>query len=545
MNRGAIDGITGRPGFKLLVLAAIALVTAVVYLPSLSNGFVRYDDLVYLLENGDVLKGLTGDGFFWAFSTLHSGNWHPLTWLSHMLDVQIFGLDPFGHHLTNLLLHVANTTLLAWFLIRSTGRIAAGSFVALLFALHPLHVESVAWVAERKDLLSTFFFLLTILAYSEYVTGRKRWFMAAIVLFALGLMAKPMLVSLPIVLLILDYWPLKRLTSDKFIPLPSKRLLIEKLPFAALAAASSVITFIAQDNAQAVNSLESTSTMLNAGNAIISYCRYLASTAWPTSLAVLYPFDQDYITVSRVLVSAVFLVTVTLIACRFRKSSPFFLAGWLWYLATLLPVIGFLRVGAHSHANRYTYIPLIGIFIIIAWGASKGIERLRVNIAVPYAASTIIIVILAVATRSELQYWKDPFTLFNRTLSITRDNWVIQNDLGAALFHSGKSAEAIDHLLEALRIRPTHVPALQNLGVAYMARQDFRSAFDALEQAVKLDPTHLNSVYYLGQAALAIGNLPVAETSLTRLKQLDTSAAEALESSINFKRSSIINNSQK
>jgi tetratricopeptide (TPR) repeat protein len=485
-----------RPLVTTLILL---IVTAAVYWQVHDNDFINYDDDVYVTENANVQGGLTWEGIKWAFTTGHAWNYHPLTWISHMLDYQVYGLKPGGHHISNLLFHLINTLLLFSILRKATNLSAEGThgvtqadaiwqsvFVAGLFALHPLHVESVAWVAERKDVLSTMFWLLTMLVYVRYVEKpTKLNYLLVALSFALGLLSKPMLVTLPFVLLLLDYWPLGRIRfgrpSEDSGKLGAKgtrgrpptsmvlRLVYEKLPLFFLAIAASVVTYSIQASGGGMMSLERTPFLLRMENAIVSYASYLVKMVWPVDLAVLYPFSPT-IPAWQVVCSALFLLIVTIVTLKEVRRSPFLAVGWFWYLGTLVPVIGLVQVGVQALADRYTYIPLIGIFVMVAWGLPNLLERWRLRKVVLSVAGAVSLLVLSILTHAQVGRWKDSITLFEHTLNVTSNNFIAHYDLGLALYRQGRSEEALEHYLETTRIRSDHVKAHISAG-ALLARQ--------------------------------------------------------------------------
>ena len=471
----------------LLVVATIA-----VYAPVARHEFVGLDDGAYIFENDRVLAGLSAESAGWAFRTTRASNWHPLTWLSHMLDVQLFGPDPHAHHLVNLLFHLANTVLLFLVFARMTGTFWRSAAVAALFALHPLHVESVAWVAERKDVLSTFFGLLSLWLYVRYVEapGAARYLLVLLA-FALGLMAKPMLVTLPFVLLLLDYWPLGRPTSDW------QRLVLEKAPFLVLSAASSVVTVYAQSSGAAIITMESLPLGLRIGNALISYVSYLGQTLWPHALAVYYPHPGELWPLGAV-AAALLLVGLSVLALRAGRSRGYAALGWFWYLGTLVPVIGLVQVGEQAMADRYTYLPLIGLFVVLAWGVPDLVRSRRLPHVLLPIGGGVVLLALSVQTWIQVGYWKSTETLFQHTLSVTRDNSTAHAALAGAYFHEGRLEEAIAQYREALEIDPEYARAHHNLGVA-LERQGHRT--EALAQhmeAVRIQPDY--ATYQLGLA---------------------------------------------
>jgi tetratricopeptide (TPR) repeat protein len=481
-----------RLGFALLAA------TLAVYAPVLTHSFLDYDDSAYVTHNRTVQSGLSLAGCRWAWTTFHASNWHPLTWLSHMLDCQLFGLHPAGHHLTSVLFHLANALLLFLVLRCMTAAPWRSALVAGVFALHPLHVESVAWVAERKDVLSTFFGLLALGAYLHYVErpGPARY---ALVLgaFALSLLAKPMLVTLPFVLLLLDYWPLRRFpaeadqppgpdeTPPRPVPLP--RLLLEKVPLLVLSVASCAVTLWAQSG-HAVVSLERVPLGARLANAVLAYAGYLRKTVWPVDLAVFYPHPGAQVPWGQVLVSGLVLAVVTGLAVGLRRRQPALLVGWLWYLGTLVPVIGLVQVGGQSMADRYTYFPLIGIFLALAWcvpGRLAARPAARVGLAV--GAATVLAA-CALVTHSQLASWQDEGTVWEHALRVTENNAVAHLYLGTYLYNQGGTGEGVEHLREAARLDPGNALALHNLGLAQLQDGDTDGALELLTRAVALDP---------------------------------------------------------
>ncbi len=420
--------------------AAIFLIaiTAVAYLPVLHYGFVNFDDPGYVTRNPQVTGGLTLQNALWSLTSGREANWHPVTWLSHMLDVQLYGLNAGGHHLTNLLLHIANTLLLFWLLFRTTGSRVRSAFVAALFAVHPLHVESVAWIAERKDVLSTFFWMLTLCAYVLYVRQPVlSRYLPVIAFFALGLAAKPMLVTLPFVLLLLDFWPLGRMKT----PASGLKLAGEKIPLLILAATSSVITLIVQRKAM----LEAVPLADRIGNAFISYFAYARKMFWPADLAVMYPIE----TPSHWWMAALGVVVLTVLSIWIGSRRPYIPVGWFWYLGTLVPVIGLVQVGGQALADRYTYVPLIGLFIIIAFSIPEPSAKPKLVLAV----SGLAIIACAWMTRVQVQYWSTSLALWEHALSTTKENSVAHYNLALTLKDEGRLDEADRHYSEALRIQ--------------------------------------------------------------------------------------------
>jgi tetratricopeptide (TPR) repeat protein len=465
---------------RLLSIAAagvIAAATLVVYWQVREHEFVSFDDPKYVTENPHVQKGLTPEGIKWAFTTKHASNWFPLTWLSLMLDCEISNDRAGMCHTTNLLLHVANTLLLFYLLKMTTGSLWPAAFASTLFALHPLHVESVAWVTERKDVLSTFFWLLTMLAYARYARRPGLWrYGSVLILFALGLMSKPMLVTLPFVLLLLDYWPLGRLQLAGQAEAGRKRrkgrakkgknkeqtflqLFLEKVPLFTLSAASCVVTLWVQRGVEVPVQVLSIQDRIS--NAMVSYAVYLHKMVWPVGLAAFYPHAKTW-PVWQVAGAALLLLAITVLMIWHRRRG-YTVVGWLWYLGTLVPVIGLVQVGVQSYADRYTYVPLIGIFIVIAWGAAELVGNRSYRKVAAAVLATVIVAALGVCTWIQAGYWRNSTALYEHALKVTADNHVAHNNLGVVLRDRGKTAEALEHFEAAVKIFPKYIDAVVNL----------------------------------------------------------------------------------
>jgi len=470
-----------------------------------------------------VKAGLTAKGIIWAFTTFHAANWHPLTWLSHMLDSQIFGLNPGLHLLTSTLIHTANTLLLFILLRKMTDRIWRSAIVAALLALHPMHVESVAWAAERKDVLSSFFGLLCLLAYVRYARTTRTWkrFFPVIITLGLGLMAKPMLVTWPFVMLLLDYWPLKRL---KWLPsegigrlvraaLPLAR---EKIPLFVLVGMSMVITYIAQSRGGAVREFTEAPVSLRLSNALVSTARYIYSTFLPTRLGVYYPFPPEGIPAWQIVLAFVLLVCITFVAIRAMNGYGYMIAGWGWYLVTLIPVIGLVQVGGQSMADRYSYIPSIGIFVMLVWGLADYMDRRRIRHSAIAVATAALLIIIASLAWIQVGLWRDSVTLYQHTLSVTSDNLAIRYNLAHALGKQGRLDEATVHFTEALRIKPDFFDAAVNLGITLSERGKFAEAVGYLERAVQLKPDSGKAHLQLALALAQSGNNGEAVSHFTR-----------------------------
>ncbi len=474
----------------LLVCLALAGITCALYWPVLGNAFVNYDDNTYITENAHVLHGLNWPDLKWAFTTGHTGYAHPVTWLSHQLDYQLYGAWAGGHHLTNLAIHVANTLLLFLLFWRLTRDLWPSAFVAALFAVHPLHVESVAWIAERKDVLSGLFFLLTLHAYAAYTTKRQvSHYLLALGLFVLGILSKPMLVTVPGVLLLLDYWPLGRLTlrqgkRDPAIWPTIRRLIVEKIPFALVAVGWSILTFALQKEVGAVGQQE---IALRMANAVVSYATYLWTTFWPQHLAVFYPYPTS-IPLWTVLVSVALLVLVSVLCLARWRSSPYLSVGWFWYLGMLLPVIGLIQAGGQAHADRYAYLPQIGLSVALGWGIVELTKPWPSRRYWLSGAAAVVMALLMARSWSQIRVWRDSESLWSHALAVTPDNLVARFNLGHVVGQQGRYQEAVEHFTIALRIEPDFLDALINMGMTLMDQGHAAEAAGFFERALRVAP---------------------------------------------------------
>ncbi len=491
----------------LLVIGFLILATGAVYWQVGAHEFIDFDDDRYVFRNTRVLDGLSWQDVRWALTAMEVSNWHPLTWLSHLVDGELYGSSARGHHLTNLAFHVANSVLLFLALLRMTSALWRSALVAALFALHPLHVESVAWVSERKDVLSTFFWWLALWLYAGYARSPNPGrYLAVLLAFALGLMAKSMLVTLPFTLLLLDYWPLRRLASERR---SLGRLCLEKLPFFVLAAVVSALTVAAQRTGDAIISMQRFPLDVRLGNALVAYASYLLKTVWPFPLAAYYPHPVE-IPLGPVLGSALLLVVLSIGVVRLRRGHPYLLVGWGWYLGTLVPVIGLVQVGAQAMADRYTYVPLVGIFIILAWGGHelsahwRNRERARVALAAGALCA------LTACTWLQTARWRDTVTLFKHTLEVTQRNPMAHGILGTALGRRGEVDESIVHYRAALRLRPGLAEAHNNLGIALFRKGELDEAVEHYREALSLKPDHPTAHTNLGAALYTQGRLEEA-----------------------------------
>lgn len=503
--------------------------------------FLNYDDNLYVTENQHIQTGISWQTIKWAFTTDRAANWHPLTWVSHMIDWQLFQGDAGKHHLVNLILHILNTLLLFVLLTRMTRLPWRSAFVAGLFAVHPLHVESVAWIAERKDVLSTLFWMLTTYAYVRYTErGRVIWYLLTLVFYAFGLMSKPMLVTLPFVLLLLDHWPLRRLDAGK---VSIRRLLMEKAPLLILSAASCVVTYLVQRRGQSVVPFTQYPLYLRLENALVSYVRYIWKMLHPHDLALLYPHPGRSLPLWQAVLSGILLIAITLLAVRMRHRR-YFVVGWLWYIGTLVPTIGIIQVGMQSHADRYTYVPLIGLFIIIAWGLPDLMERARRRQTqqsppptkhaphddhlhpkpVRYvlgAMAVLTLLALALATNAQVGRWSDNVTLYKHVLSVTDGNYVIHNNLGVALYDAGLVGEAHHHFELACKTCPRYADPHINLGRIASDEGDLVTAEKEYRTAIMLKPCLATAHNNLGVILIKQGRIDEAIKSYRQALRLD------------------------
>ena len=560
-----------------LIGLLLALITLLAYLPVAHNGFINFDDQVYVTENRVVQNGLAWSGIKQAFTSGHASNWHPLTWLSHMLDCQLFGPNararqttnvafhfcgvewemciPDGaHHIVNVLFHMTNAVLLLLLLFRLTNALWPSAFVAALFAWHPLHVESVAWISERKDVLSTFFELLALLAYVKAVTSDRcpafaalrrgkqvtgteknvpapalprftfhvsRFYWLALFFFALGLMSKPMLVTVPFVMLLLDYWPLRRLPSVGWRLSSVLRLVLEKWPFFLLTIISCVVTYLVQRHGEAVMTFQQYPLHLRVANALIAYERYLGKTFWPSGLAILYPLPNHLSWIRAMAATALGLLGgISWLIWKIHRRCPYVLAGWLWFLGTLVPVIGLVQVGSAAMADRYTYFPLVGVFIAVAFGVRDLANRFQFPKAAVAAAAALTLALCLMLTENQLRYWRDSETLFAHTLAVTRENHYAQINYGVALEQKGRLVEALAQYREVARLNPDQIEARYNIGnlLDKMGRPE--EALPELLKAVELNPKSSSAHNTLGSVLAELGRFHEAMNEFTNAAQL-------------------------
>jgi tetratricopeptide (TPR) repeat protein len=504
-----------------VVFLLLAVAVCAAFAPALRHDFVGYDDPDYVTQNPHVSTGLTAANLRWALTAAHASNWHPLTWVSHMLDVTLFGLDPAGHHLTSLLLHVANTLLLFALLRRDTTGAGPSAFVATVFGLHPLHVESVAWVAERKDVLSTFFWLLALLAYGAYTRRPDvRRYGIVLLLFAAGLAAKPMVVTLPLTLLLWDVWPLQRQKGAS-----ARRLVAEKVPLLALAALSGLVTLWAQRRGASLVGIDALPFGARLANAAVAYVRYLGKTFWPSGLAAFYP--PTAWSATAVILSATLMVAVTSLAWRERRRRPWIAVGWTWYAVTLLPVIGLIQVGQQAMADRYMYVPMIGLLVAIAWTLAE------VAPSRPLAAAAVALgVALAVATWRQVHVWRDGVALWTHALAVTDGNFIAHDNLGVELDRRGRADEALEHYRATLRLKPGDRNGTRNYAAAVAARGErlYRdgqrdAALAAFRDALQHRPDDARVQAYAGAILVTQGRYEEALAAYDAALAVDPRAA--------------------
>jgi tetratricopeptide (TPR) repeat protein len=515
-----------------------------VYWQTARFDFINYDDDKYVTQNAQVQAGLTRGSLVWAFTTMHSANWHPLTWLSHMLDCKLYGLKPAGHHLTSVFFHLANSVLLLLVLNRMTGDLWRSAMVAALFAIHPLHVESVAWVAERKDVLSTFFGLIALWFYVLHAeSARLKRYLIFVLAYALSLMAKPMWVTFPFLLLLLDHWPLGRLgwaTSKTGGVEPKKRTVFrEKIPLFCLSSISCIVTYIAQQKGGAVVSIEQYSLAVRTQNALITYVGYLWKMIWPSGLACFYPYHRLGVPTWQVLLALIFLISVTVLAWRSIQHRPYLAVGWLWYLGTLVPVIGLVQVGGQAMADRYTYLPLVGIFIAVVWGVpslfvrrSKFRQPLSATLPAPIrkglaVASGTVVLSLASCTWTQAGYWRSSISLYEHALKVARGNYLAHNNLAGALAGQGKIDEAIAHYMEALRLAPTVYQAHFALAQIFSGRGKVQEAITHLTEGLQINSDNPTAEDALGELLHGQGRTAEAIDHYSKAVRLKSDYGEA------------------
>ena len=510
---------------RIWICILLVIATFIAYMQVLKYGFITsFDDAEYLTSNWNIKAGLTKESIVWAFSTSYAANWHPLTWLSHMLDYELYGMEPFGHHLTSLIFHITNTLLLFGVLLKMTGALWRSGLVAILFALHPLNVESVAWVSERKNVLSTFFLLLTLWAYVKYVDRKNAGNYLLVVLFlALGLMSKPMLVTLPFVLLLLDFWPLKRFSEAR-----PTRLILEKVPLFVLLIGSCVATFIVQRSGGAMRSSEFSSLYFRIANALVSYFEYLRNMLWPSGLSVFYPHPGNALPIWKPLACTIVLVVVTIWVVKGIRRAPYLAVGWFWYLGTLVPVIGIVQVGEQAMADRYTYVPLIGIFIAIAWSLPEQIKTRKEKL-LPILSGIVISLLIAL-TWIQVSHWKNSITLFKHAINVTDTKYLgvatIHAFLGDAYHREGELGIAITEFKKSLDLDPSHLYSLNNLAATLAEQGNLKEGLGYAQKLSRLQPDYTPGLITMGNILEETGKLDQAQIYYEQVLERDSDSFE-------------------
>ena len=518
--------------YTFLIIIFLIVSSCVAFGRVAGNDFLNFDDDYYITENNQIKSGINAASIKWAFASLAVSNWHPLTWISHTLDWSLFEANPSGHHLVNLLLHIGAVLFLFLFLNKTTKNIWPAAFAAAFFALHPLRVESVAWVSERKDVLSMFFGMASLYAYAFYAESSKlSKYILCLILFGLALLSKPMLVSLPFVLMLLDYWPLGRWQKAWSAPIESRyqlagKLLWEKLPFILLAIASIIVTFWAQDKGNSIITVESLNFYQRLSNAVFSYVAYLGKIFWPADLAVFYPY-QFSLPLWKILISALILIVIMIAVLYYIGKLPFLFVGWFWYLGTLVPVIGLVQVGKQAMADRYTYLPSIGIAMILAWLIPFLFQRTGLRRKLLFSTATAVLCMLVFLTWMQCGYWKDSVTLFHHTLRVTKDNYLAHNNFGVALSSQGIFEDAINHFSEAIRIIPDYAEAYYNRGTAYNNLGHYQLAIEDYNKAIRIKPDYVKAYYNRGVAYTHLGANQLAIEDYAKSIRIKPDFAEA------------------
>ncbi len=508
-------------GYHPLIIS-ICLVIAIiaVYWPVYNYDFVQYDDDTYVTNNTNIQSGLNFKSIRWAFTANRASNWHPVTWLSHTLDYRLFGSWAGGHHLINVLFHILNTLLLFYVLVQMTGAVWPSVFVAAAFALHPLHVESVAWIAERKDVLSAFFWLLTMWAYSYYVRNLKlKWYLTTFVLFILGLMSKPMLVTVPFVLLLLDYWPLERKISP--------RLLIEKIPFFICSLGSSVVTFLVQQHSGATKLIESFGLITRIKNSVVFYITYIIKMIWPSRLAALYPHPGNSVSTDKVIICGLLLVLISTYIIYKARQYRFLTVGWLWYLGTMIPVIGLVQVGGQAMADRYTYMTLTGLFIIIAWSAKEFIPKWRNKNIILSSLAVITLTASAVTASRQVRHWENSLSLFGHALQVTENNYIMIDNYAIVLIGQGRYDEAVKYFNKSLSIKPDSGNVHNNLGNIFLRNGRIQEAEEHFRLAIKYKPNFTEAYFNMYIALRKQGQFEKAGDCCERALRIDPNFIKA------------------
>ena len=513
---------------EIWICLFLTLLTLAVYRQVGNYHFINFDDGGYIYENSRVIEGLTIDNIVWAFTTDHESNWHPITWISHMIDCDLYGLDPGRHHATNLFIHICNTLLLFLFLRKLSGALWRSALVAALFSLHPLQVESVAWISERKNLLCGLFWMLTLLSYTWYVKqpSVSRYLTVAGV-FALGIMAKPMIVTLPFVLLLLDFWPLRRFQFNRQIDLNDflKRVL-EKIPLVTLSALTCAATLFAQQKGGAVIPLAAYPFWARISNGFISYAMYIKNVVWPSKLAVFYPLPEK-VNGLQVTGAVILFALISFWVLKNARRKPYALVGWLWYVGSLVPVIGLVQVGSQAMADRYAYLPIIGLFIGMIWTTEEMARSWKVHPKWLLVSAVSVLMAFSITTWRQTGYWKDSIHLFSRAAAVTTDNYVAHNNLGLALKAHGRRQEAFDHFSESLRINPNYSIAHVNLGNALAKKGLLDKAARHYRMALKVTPDNSKTYKNYGGVMVQMGKLKEATALFRKALQIDPDYPDA------------------
>lgn len=511
---------------KTIILLFLITLTLTVYWPVQNYEFLNYDDQIYVTDNLRVRFGLSWDNLAWAFKSMDAGFWHPLTWLSLMSDYSLYRMGAGGYHWTNVLFHVGSTFVLFLALHAMTGAIWRSGFVAALFAVHPLHVESVAWIAERKDVLSGFFWMLTLWMYVHYVKKpRLGKYLVVLLSFILGLMSKPMVVTLPVVLLLMDYWPLGRFNSLEKQKNTLRLVILEKVPLLICSSVIGILTVIAEHRFGAISDLETLSLTARISNALVSYMIYIGDMIFPAKLAAYYP-HPGFWPLPTILGAGLFIAFLTLFSVTRAKKSPYLIVGWLWYLMTLGPVIGLIQLGNLARADRYTYIPLVGLFIAFAWSVSELFKKMNINKSILLSSAVAVLLVFAVIARFQVQYWKNDLTLFNHMVNVTENNYKAYHGLGMVYHKQGDDERAIAYIRQALTIKPDN-RAHNDLGFVYMSKGKFMDAEKEFSEAVRLNPGNVKAHNNLGAALASQGNYKEAIGHFREAIRLDPNYTSA------------------
>lgn len=497
--------------YSALFAVLLSVIIVCVYWQVGEHHFLSFDDNSYVTQNAHVTKGLTLEGLRWALTSFDASNWHPLTWLSHMLDVELFGVNSRWHHLSNVVYHLVASVLVLVLFNQVTGMQWRSFAVAAMFALHPMHVESVAWVAERKDLLSAIFGVLSLLSYCRFTHSKsKPLYATSLIMFSLSLMSKPMLVTMPLLILLLDYWPLKRFDAfEGNSSVSLTRIIGEKIPYAVLSILSGIITIIAQDNGNAIAKFSDVPLHLRIGNAVISYVTYIIKLIIPVNLAIYYPFPLE-IPVWKAVAAIVLIMIITSVAFVARKHSPYILTGWLWFLISLLPVIGIIKVGDQAMADRYSYVPSIGLFLLVTWSFAEVSQRICFRKTLATLTLFLIIASMCYMTSRQIGYWQDSYSVYSHSLQVAPGSDIIHNNLGIVLRENNDIDGAIRHFLHAINLSPNYVEAHKNIALALLAKGNIEVAIRAFKRAIELDNNDYIMHYYLGLAYEQNNNLSSA-----------------------------------